>query len=204
MHYFKASDLSLKDKKKKLSGSVIPRPIALVLTQSESVINVAPFSYFNIVSNNPPIVSVSVQRLNGELKDTSRNILENRQATVHIVTESIVEEANKTSAPFASDVSELDHASFTLIDSVDIETPGIKEADVCYETTLYNHLEIKDNEGIVTADLLLLEVVAFHISEEVYDSDKEYIIADKLQAVSRLAGADYAKVGEQFALVRPE
>ncbi|MBZ6526747.1 flavin reductase family protein [Aerococcaceae bacterium DSM 111021] len=204
MHYFNADNLSSKDKKKKLAGTVIPRPIALVMTQSDEVINIAPFSYFNIVSNDPPLLSIAIQRSNGELKDTSRNILAKQEATVHIVDEDIVKEANKTSATLPADESELKVSNFNLVESNIIGTPGIREAAVRYETTLYNAMEIKNSEELIVADLIVLEVVGFHLAGKIYDEETGYIIADKLKPVSRLAGADYAKLGDQFDLIRPD
>lgn len=204
MHYFKTDELSIKDKKKKLVGAVIPRPVALILTESdEEIINIAPFSYFNIVTYNPPIISVSIQRANGEVKDTARNILSSKQAAVHIVDENILENANQTSASLPPEQSELTLTDFTLVPSVDIEVPGIKEAAIRYETKLYNHIVITNEEAEKTADLLLLEIVSYHIAERVYDAEREYILAEKLAPVSRLAGNDYSKLGPQFTLERP-
>lgn len=184
-------------------GSVIPRPIALVTTQSnEGIVNIAPFSYFNIVTYRPPIVSISVQRVEGELKDTTRNILLNRQAVVHIVSQSNVEEANKTSASLKPEESEVDLTDFTLQNSRTIEVPGINEAKVRFETELYDHMIIEE-EGIATADLLLLKVRHYSLDESVYDIKTGYIDAEKLAPVSRLAGNNYAGLGEMFELTRP-
>lgn len=204
MHYFKADELTTKDKKKMLAGTVIPRPIALIMTQSKGVINIGPFSYFNIVSNDPPIISVAVQRVAGEMKDTARNIMTSQEATVHIVDESIVREANNASANLPPDESELNVANFNLVKSTSIDTPGIQEAAVRYEATLHSIFEIKDGQGLVVSDLILLEVKAIHLAEHIYEENTGYIIADSLKPVSRLAGSDYAKLGEQFALQRPD
>lgn len=77
---------SERDNYKLLIGSIIPRPIAFVTTQSEEgIVNGAPFSYFNIVSSNPPMVSLAIQSPNDQLKDTARNIYSNNQFVVHIV-----------------------------------------------------------------------------------------------------------------------
>lgn len=204
MKYFKSRDLSSKEMKKKLIGSVIPRPVALVTSLSEAgVLNLAPFSYFNIVAYRPPILSLAIQRQAGEVKDTSRNILARQEAVVHIVTDSILADANEAAASLAPDQSELDRTQLTPTPSIDIETPGLKEAQVRFECQLYDHIKIfKDQE--VTADLILLEVVSTHLDDGVYDSDKDYILADALQAVSRLAGDDYAYSGQPFSLKRPE
>ena len=78
--------------------------IALITSVSEDeVLNIAPFSYFNIVTSNPPIVSVALQRKNGELKDTARNILAKEQAVIHVVDTNNVNEANETAANMMPD-----------------------------------------------------------------------------------------------------
>lgn len=200
---FKPEQLTAKEKYKIMVGSVIPRPIALVSSQSdEGLVNIAPFSYFNLVTYRPPIVSVSVQRVEGEMKDTARNILKNHQAVVHVVSQSNVEEANKTSAPLGPEESELDLTNFTLINSQVIDVPGVEETKVRFETELFNHVVIEEN-GIATADLLLLKVVHYSLDEHVYDVKTGYVDADTLAPVSRLAGNDYAKLGETFELIRP-
>ena len=78
--------LTQQENYKLLIGSIIPRPVALVTTQSaQGIVNVAPFSFFNIVSSNPPVVSLSVQRKNGIEKDTARNLREQGEGVSHIL-----------------------------------------------------------------------------------------------------------------------
>lgn len=204
MYDFNASELSTKAQNKILIGAIGPRPIALVASQSEhGVINLAPFSYFNIVSYKPAVLSVAVQRVKGEMKDTSRNILKNNEAVVHVVDEDNVQEANIAAASLAPDDSELNYADFTTEDSKTISVPGIKEAKVKFETKLYSHTVIYDGD-LATADLLLLQVQHYSLSESVYDKTSGYIDSSELSAVGRLAGSDYAKIGEFFSIKRPE
>lgn len=196
-------ELTQKENYSLLTGAVIPRPVAVVSTQSvDKVVNVAPFSYFNVVSSKPAMVSVSVQRLDGKMKDTARNILATKEAVVHVLDEGFVEEANKTAALLPSNQSELEVANLTTIPSTLIATPGLKEPAVRLETTLAHYLPI-EHEGEITADLFLLEVVAYHLAEEILNPEKTCIEASPLRPVSRLAGNNYAKLGEQFTLVRP-
>lgn len=203
MFSYKPEELTAKDKYKIMIGSVIPRPIALVSSLSkDEVINLAPFSYFNMVTYRPPILSVAVQRGAGQMKDTARNILETKQAVIHVVSQHNVEQANLASAPLDPDTSELSIANFTLAPSKVINVPGVNEAKVRFETELYHHVVIEE-EGIPTADLLLLKVVQYHLDSEVYNPNTGYIDADKLAAVSRLAGNDYAEIGKTFELIRP-
>src|SRR5699024_1015120 len=150
--------------------SVLPRPIALVSTISDAgIVNVAPFSYFNIVTYNPPMLSIAVQRNQGESKDTARNIYEQNEAVGHVVSTDNVDVPNKTPAPLPSGESELYISIFTTVDSKTIQVPGIKESKVRYETVLYDSIVIYDDEDIPTADMLLLKVIHYHIDESIYD-----------------------------------
>src|SRR5699024_5596513 len=168
-------------------------------TMSKSgVVNVAPFSYFNIVTYNPPMLSIAVQRVNGESKDTARNILENKEAVVHVVSEENVVAANKSAASLGPEESELGIAGFTAVASKAIKSPGINEAKIRFETSLYESLVVYNKEEIATTDLFLLGVEHFHIDESVYYDG--YISADRLVAVSRISVIDYAEIGKVFTL----
>lgn len=94
--------LTERENYKFLIGSIIPRPVAFVTSQSkDGVLNGAPFSYFNIVSSNPPMISLSIQRSEGIKKDTARNILEKKEFVVHIVDEQNVRKINENCSLFA-------------------------------------------------------------------------------------------------------
>lgn len=202
MVHFGPEKLSERDNYKFMIGSIIPRPIALITSVSEDeVLNVAPFSYFNIVTSNPPIVSVAFQRKNGAFKDTARNILANKEAVIHIVDVDNVEEANKTAANLPAAVSELDETNFTLIPSKVVKIPSLKETKIRFEVELYKHVEI-ENDGDTSADLLLLRIKQYHIEDALYHEGR--IDPEGLAAVSRLAGHDYAEVGRMFTIARPE
>lgn len=199
---FSPRELTVKEKRKLFIGSVIPRPIALVSTLSDKkMVNIAPFSYFNIVTYDPPILSIAVQRTKTKHKDTARNIFDNQEAVVHIVDVNNVEAANQTSKSLDADKSELDISDFTTVDSQTIRVPGVNEAKVRYETELYDSMVIYNEQDEPTADLLLLKVKHYHIDKSIYQNG--YIDPLKLNAVSRLAGNDYAEIGNIFPLERP-
>lgn len=201
MHYLDPKDLTQRENYKLLIGSIIPRPVAVVSTQSaDGIVNIAPFSFFNIVSSEPVILSLAIQRKEGELKDTVRNLLATKEAVVHILDQTNVQEANKTAALLPADQSELTVSGFTTTASKTIAVPGLNEASVRLETILHQHVPIKKDQQI-TADLLLLEVVGYQIAEDVYQDGK--IDPRALQAVSRLAGNSYATIGEIFDIKRP-
>lgn len=186
---------------KLLIGSIIPRPVAVVATQStKQILNIAPFSYFSIVSTSPTLVSVSVQRKSGVMKDTARNLLETKEAVVHILDDSNLDLANETAAPLDPETSELTRADFKTVASTTITTPGLKPAKVRFETILYQHIPVNTDTEI-TADLFLLEIKAFQIDESIYHEGK--IDPRQLGAISRLAGNDYANIGEITTIARP-
>ncbi|TFE02182.1 flavin reductase family protein [Jeotgalibacillus salarius] len=194
---------SERDNYKLLTGGIIPRPIAFVTTESETgVLNAAPFSYFNIVSADPPMISVSVQRKAGEQKDTARNAEFKNEFVVHIVDESNVEKVNQTSANLPADESEVELAELTTVDSEAISVPGLAESRFRMECVLEQNVQLGRHDGKPAADLLIGRVVRFHIDEAIYENGR--IHADVLKAVSRLAGSNYAKLGEVFSLERPK
>ncbi|HLS59649.1 MAG TPA: flavin reductase family protein [Virgibacillus sp.] len=185
-----------------LTGSIIPRPIAFVTSMaSDGTVNGAPFSYFNIVSSNPPMVSISIQRKDGVRKDTARNIAEKGTFVVHIVDEENVKQINETAASLPADESEINIADLTLEESDLIKVPGIKEAKVRFECRIEQIIELP-GEQTIGSDLIIGKIINFHIANEVYDDGR--INQEKLAAVSRLAGANYAKVGETFSIERPK
>lgn len=201
MKQFKADTLSKKQNYKLLSGSIIPRPIAFVTSQDNSGhLNAAPFSFFNIVNSAPPMIMISTVRSEGKRKNTSVNIEETEEFVVHITDETIVEEVNKTAAPIERTSNELERTNLTCIDSELVSVPGIQQAKIRMECKLNRIIPLGDSqEG---SDLIIGEVVMFHIDDDVYFEDSK-IDAQALAAVSRLAGNDYASLGGTFTIMRP-
>ncbi|MFC5470105.1 flavin reductase family protein [Cohnella suwonensis] len=192
-----------RDNYKLLTGSVIPRPIAFVTTLSPGgVLNAAPFSYFNIVTANPPMISVSVQRKNGgELKDTARNAIEGGAFVVHIADEDYVERLNVTAATLPPEESEVALAGLTPVASERIGVPGIAEAKFRMECMLEQAIPLGGTLEAPACDLLIGRVVRFHVEEKLYDDGR--IDPQGLKPVARLAGNSYSKLGELFSVERP-
>lgn len=196
------SKVTERENYKFLIGSIVPRPIAFVTSMSGAgILNGAPFSYFNIVSSNPPMISLAIQRSAGRQKDTARNIIELRKFVVHIVDENNVEEINKTAASLPPNESEVELTNLTPVESIKITVPGVKEAKIRMECTLEHSVELggPDAPGV---DLIIGKVVQFHIEEDIYQKGR--IDPMGLGAVSRLAGTNYAKIGEIFSIERPK
>ncbi|WP_341201030.1 flavin reductase family protein [Planomicrobium okeanokoites] len=182
---------------KLLVGTIIPRPIAFVTSKSEDgIVNAAPFSYFNIVSSNPPMLSVSVQRKGDDKKDTARNVLAGKEFVVHIVDEENVFEVNETAASLPPNESEIDVTKLTLVDSEEIDVPAVEQSKVRFECVLHQSIDLPNT------DLLIGRIVRIHVDEAIYENGR--INAEALKPVSRLAGTNYAKLGEMFSLKRPD
>lgn len=197
------SELTKQEMYKIMIGTVIPRPIALVSTLNEQgQVNLAPFSFYNIVSYEPPLISISVQWKNGQIKDTAANILRNKEAVVHSVSKSILPDANETARELPAYESEADYTSFEMVPSQTIQTPGIAQSLTRFETRLHQHIAIEDEMGQVVADLLLLKIQHLHLDNKVFQDS--YILAEKLAPMSRLAGNDYAELGNTVTMERPK
>jgi len=196
------AELTERENYKLLIGSIIPRPIAFVTSMAnDGTVNGAPFSYFNVVSSNPPMISLSIQRRDGALKDTARNILKNKEFVVHIVDEDNVEQINETAATLKPYQSELERANLTPVKSDIVAVPGVKEAKVRFECELVQAIELGENYQIGT-DLLIGRIQKYHLDNKIVTDGK--IQYDELKAMSRLAGSDYAKVGELLSIERPK
>lgn len=202
MRTLQPHDLTERENYKLLIGSIIPRPIAFITSMAEDeTINGAPFSYFNVVSSNPPMISVSVQRRAGQYKDTTRNIMEKGEFVVHIVDKDNFEKINETAATLTPDQSEIDRAGLTLVSSDTIDVPGIKEAKVRMECKLEQVIPLGDGEKVGT-ELIIGKILNYHIADQVYEDGQ--INYRELGAVSRLAGSDYAEIGKITSIERPE
>jgi len=206
MHHYKAEELTKKQQYKLMSGSVIPRPIAWVssLNSSGDILNIAPFSFFSGASNELPLITVSILRKSGEIKDTAQNILDRKEAVVHVVTNELGEEMNQTSSLLPSEESELSLTSLNTTPSNTIDVPGIKEAKIRFETTLHQYVPIKDDAGATVTDLFILKISDFYFDQSIFDHKAGYILQDDLHPLARLSGNNYATLNRSFTMVRPD
>jgi flavin reductase (DIM6/NTAB) family NADH-FMN oxidoreductase RutF len=192
-----AKNITERENKKLLSGTILPRPIALVsTTQENGKLNMAPFSYFNIVSASPPMVSISVRYDEDKQKDTSRNILRNKEFVVHIITPDYMKKANETAINLGPDESEVAYAGLTEVNSSSIKTKGIQESKVRLECIYVTHVAFDKT------DLIIGEVTTYHIDESIYDNGK--IKVETLNPVSRLSGSRFSLIGEIINMERPK
>lgn len=195
MKSYRAKELDEQLIYKLLSGSVVPRPIAWLTTQNvEGLVNVAPFSFFNVASANPPLLSVA---FTGE-KDSYLNLRTTKEAVVHLINSDNVVLMNQTAAKLAANESEAEKFALDLEPSQIVNVPSLVKSRVRFETQLYQDISL-GREG----HLVLLEVVSLSFTDEVIDTEKFYIDIEALGPIARLAGNDYAKLGESFKIERP-
>lgn len=128
---------------KLMASLIVPRPIALVTTLGRNgVANAAPFSMFNMVGEDPPLVMISINRLkDGRLKDTAANILQSREFVVHLSDEPMGQRMHECGQAFPSDVSELSAVGLTPVESHTVAPPRILEAPVAFECVLHETME---------------------------------------------------------------
>lgn len=187
---------------KLLTGTIIPRPIGWISTIDENgVNNLAPFSYFNIVSSYPPCVMLSTRRDNDKNKDTLNNVLTNNEFVVNLVTMDNVEQMNTTSGNFPPNVDEFEITNLTPIDSEYVKPKRVKESLVNLECKMIHNYFIKDKNGNETACVIIGEVQIIHIDDSIV-SENYRINLDKYKPVARLAGSNYSTLGEIFSIKR--
>ncbi|SHK30123.1 NADH-FMN oxidoreductase RutF, flavin reductase (DIM6/NTAB) family [Roseomonas rosea] len=197
--------LPKKDRYKLVVSSIVPRPIAWMVTQdAEGRTNAAPFSFFNVFSNDPVVVGIGVgaRGMGGEeraeMKDTMANIRATEEFTVCMVSEDTAEAMNVTAADFPPGVDELRMAGLTTAPGTKIKVPRIAESPVALECRLWQAVPIG------THHLVLGEVLAVHIRDDcMLDPARLYVDTPKLKLVGRMHGGGwYARTTDRFELPR--
>ncbi|RAI00477.1 nitrilotriacetate monooxygenase [Acuticoccus sediminis] len=192
------SDLSQKDCYKVLCSVVIPRPIALVTSLAPNgAVNAAPFSFFNVFSEAPPLVVLGLQSREGAMKDTTANVRRTGEFVVNLVSEDIAEAMNRCAIDFPPDVGELAYAGLTAAPSRDVAVPAIAEAPVALECRRFMMVNVS-----VERDLLIGEVLRVRARPGIIDPETLYMDVDAYNPVARLFGNHYAKLGERFSMTR--
>ena len=198
---FNPDTLSSKAIYKLLTGSIIPRPIAWIATIDDAgTNNLAPFSYFNMVGDDPPHVIFSTQRLNNSNKDTLNNVLSTKQFVVNMVTEALAEQMNSTSQAVLAEVDEFQMVGVTPIPSSVVKPMRVKESLVQFECEMVHHYFLEDHKQ-GGACVVIGRVVRMHFDESVLLEDYK-INMETYKPIARLAGSNYSKIGEVFSIKR--
>lgn len=192
------SGLETRDCYKLLASCIVPRPIAFISTVNQNgVPNAAPFCFFMGVTPTPPTVAFSVIRRGDQKKDTIKNIETTRDFVINIVDENLVQAMNMASGSYPPDMSEFDVTGLTQVPSEIVTAPRIGESPVQMECKMKSIIELGD----VPASLVIGEIVAFHVRENLLIDG--VVDVKKLKAVARLGENVYARMSDLFDLNRP-
>jgi flavin reductase (DIM6/NTAB) family NADH-FMN oxidoreductase RutF len=184
-----------------LTGCVLPRPIAWVSSVADNgILNLAPFSFFNVASVKPPVLGFSplVDEIRQD-KDTLANIRETGEFVVNIVSHKLAEKMNQTSAAYASDIDELDCAGLAAVASATVRPPGVAESLVRFECRLRQLICFGSDP--YAGSLILGDVCHIYVHEDIYSDG--IVDVDRLDAFGRLAGNFYTTTRDRFAIARP-
>jgi flavin reductase (DIM6/NTAB) family NADH-FMN oxidoreductase RutF len=186
---------------KLLAATVVPRPIAWVVTQStDGQVNAAPYSFFNVMGSAPPTVALGLLAdAERGFKDTATNIMATGEFVVHLVSEGLVEEMNITAVDAPRGVNELDLAGLATRPAHHVKPPIITDSPVAFECTCLSSVVTGPHQAVVIG-----RVLAVHIDDAfVKDSAQGYVRTPDLDLVARSYGAEYIRTHDRFDLQRP-
>jgi flavin reductase (DIM6/NTAB) family NADH-FMN oxidoreductase RutF len=199
------SDLTTVEKQHYLQHLVAPRPIALASTIARNgTVNLSPFSFFNLFSNNPPIVIFSPARRarDKSVKHSLENILEVPEVVINIVTYDMVHQASLASCEFPKGTDEFEKVGFTKEEASLVKPPLVKEAKAKLECRVDEVKSLGTGGG--AGQLVIAEVLCIHFNDEVLDKQK-HIDQEKLELVARLGGDWYTRISSDnlFKVSKP-
>ena len=196
---FDFAELSPAERYKLLGGLVVPRPIALVTTQDAAGrTNAAPFSFFNVLAEEPPVVVLGIGvSAAGGAKDTANNIRDTGEFVVHLVDEAIAEAMNLCAIDLPPERSEIEVAGFTLLPSERVAPGRIAEAPVALECRRYITLQPGRERYIILGEVLLL-----HVREGIVEPERLRVAPAAYAPIGRLFGGGYVRTHDRFEMPR--
>lgn len=197
---FDFTKLTARERYKLMIGTIIPRPIALVTTVDEhGRINAAPFSFFNCLSADPPILAIGVEN-NPDMsfKDTGHNIRMTEVFTVNIVSHAIAEAMHVCGAKYPRDIDELKEAGLTAMPGEKIVAPWIKEAPAAFECRRHVTLELGKSRQIIMGEILFA-----HYQEGAVDAAM-HVDPNVIDAIARLGGDTCSTIRDRFEMFTPK
>lgn len=196
--YFDFEDTASRDRYKLLSGLIVPRPIGWIGTRrANGTFNLAPFSFFNVVSTAPPTVLFSGSSHSDRPKDSITLAEESGEFTVNIVSEEVAQAMSVTAGTFGPDDDEFAIAGLTAVAGKVVAAPMVAESPANLECRVSTVLDV--GEGLTR--IVVGRVVALHVDDSVLDDTR--IDATSLRAVGRMSGNTYITTDHLFELPRP-
>lgn len=186
-----------------LSGAILPRPIAFVSTvDAQGVRNLAPFSFFTVISANPPVVCFSPMVRGGDnpQKDTLRNILATREFVVNIVSEDFADKMNTTAGEYPPGADEFEISGLTPAPSEIVAPARVAESRFSMECKLHDTVQVSTK--LLGGTLVMGEVVRYHVLDSMINDLCE-IDTKQLKPIGRMAGPVYCRTTDVFEMIRP-
>lgn len=192
---------------KLLISGMVPRPIALMSTQSKdgNATNLAPFSYSQVINHDPPLFIVGISGSFENAKDTLRNLRESGEGVINIISEHFIEAANATSINAPYGVSEWDVSGLHKAPCATVKASRVKESVMSIEGKLVEtrEFESRATPGKKTGVLVILEGTRFWVRDDAINEDRSAVDIKALQPISRLGGISYGRTTEVLELPRP-
>ncbi len=197
---FDFSKLRRMDRSKLIISTIVPRPIGWVTSISDDgIVNAAPYSFFNGMSSDPPLVVLGLERYgHASNKDTGDNIAANGEFVVNLVNEDLAQAMNVTAITFPPDIDELAEAGLTAIPGSQVKPPRIAQSPVAFECRQTHTLDVGKANQIVVGEILHM-----YIGDEFIDLDKMYVDTPALKLIGRMHGGGwYARTTDLFEMQR--
>lgn len=198
-------DLTARERYWLITGSVGPRPIALITSlDSDGSCNTAPFSAFNYISETPPLMAVGIDRYGdeshriSEQKDTLDNIVNIGEFVVNMVDEETLERAVRCATDFPKSIQEHEAVGLQLVDSSCVQVPRIRECTISWECRLFKLLDLSGERSLV-----LGEIVSMYFHDELIDLEKMRVRIDRFFPIGRLGGPNYCRTGDRLTVPVP-
>ena len=185
-----------------LKAIVSPRPIGWISSQgSDGSVNLAPYSYFNAISEQPPMVMFSSAPGGDTSKDSLRNVLETKEFVVNVVSAALGDAMNVSSGSFPYGTNEFDEAGLEMATCETVSVPRVRAAPAALECCLWQAIELPAPENGRVSTMVIGTITGIHIADDVIVDGKVDVAA--YQPLARLGYMDYAQITELFAIQRP-
>ena len=192
---YAASELSAHERYKLLISFVLPRPIAWLTTIGPTgVVNAAPFSFFNVFAEDPPLCMIAInKRPDGRIKDSWKNIERTGEFVVNLTDEPLAQAMHESSGDFPPDIGEPDYLKLGLAPSIAVKPPRLAAAPWSLECKIWQVINVKDDRKLVIG-----EGVHFHVRDELWDPKAMRVLMDKYQPVGRMFADRYCRTNDRM------
>jgi flavin reductase (DIM6/NTAB) family NADH-FMN oxidoreductase RutF len=198
---YAAKDISAHERYKLLISFVLPRPIAWLTTIGQTgVVNAAPFSFFNVFGEDPPLIMVAInKRADGRLKDTWVNIQRTGEFVVNLTDEPLAKAMHDSSGDFPPDIGEPGYLGLKVAPSVDIKPPRLADAPWALECRTWQVINVKDDRQLVIG-----EGLRFHVRDELWDPKAMRVLMDKYHPIGRMFADRYCRTDDRVVFPAAE